>query len=338
MRMRSDPPGEPGVELTDSDELRELAALFQRGENPPFSGLNTFLKAPHLQDLNLVGEHQVAVVGVPLDAAAAHRPGPRFGPQGMRRISTLHASHYCERGADLLDGLDIVDLGDVFLAPADLDAAFARITKAVAHIVAHGTFPVVLGGDHSVGYPAARGVMEAHGGKIGVIHFDRHLENRNPDGGGPASLVPGRRAVHETHFDLGNLVQIGVSGWQAARAPILDGSVVITMEDLEERGLDTVADLALEAAWGGGARGVYLSFDIDAVDPGFAPGTGWPEPGGLYPREALRLVRRFAKEGLLGMEVVEVAPPYDSSDVTSLLGVRLICEVLAASVASGHLG
>ncbi|WP_158557981.1 agmatinase family protein [Spongiactinospora gelatinilytica] len=328
--MRSDPPGEPGVELADSDDQRELAALFQRGENPHFSGINTFLKAPHLQELSQVGEHQVAVVGVPLDAGAAHRPGPRFGPQGMRRISALHASHYCERGADLLDGLDIVDLGDIFLAPADLDAAFDRITRGVAYIVSHGVFPVVLGGDHSVGYPAARGVMEAFGGKIGVIHFDRHLEAREPAGD--------RRAAHETHFDLGNLVQIGVSGWQAARAPARDGSLVIAVEDVEERGLDSVADQALEAAWSGGARGVYLSFDIDAVDPGFAPGTGWPDPGGLYPREALRLVRRFAAEGLLGMEVVEVAPPYDSSDVTSLLGVRLICEVLAASVASGHLG
>ncbi|WP_230420622.1 arginase family protein [Actinomadura soli] len=149
-------------------------------------------------------------------------------------------------------------------------------------------------------------------------------------------------AAHEHHFDLGNLVQIGIGGWQVPRpgvAPVRDGgSLVMTVEDVERLGLDKTADLALEVAWSGGAEGVYLSFDIDAVDPGFAPGTGWPEPGGLYPRELLKLVRRFAAEGLLGMELVEVSPPYDQSDVTSLLGVRLICEVLASSVAAGRLG
>jgi agmatinase len=184
--------------------------------------------------------------------------------------------------------------------------------------------------------------MNAFGKKIGVIHFDRHLDTQKRDLDERMHTTPYYWAAHELHFDMGNLVQIGIGGWQVPRPGVREaregGSVVITVEDLEEHGLDAVADLALEVAWGNGAEGVFLSFDIDAIDPGFAPGTGWPEPGGLYPREALKLVRRFAAEGLLGMEMVEISPPYDSSEVTSLLGVRLICEVLAASVLAGKLG
>ncbi|GII64673.1 agmatinase [Sphaerisporangium krabiense] len=331
-----------GLPPADSIQDKELASTFQRGEIPHFSGIKTFLKAPYLEDVTLVGEHEVAVVGVPLDTGTTYRPGPRFGPEGMRSISSLYSPYYYEHGVDLREQLDIVDVGDIFITPANIEKAFDQITKGIEHIVSHGVFPVILGGDHSIGFPTARGVMNAFGRKIGVIHFDRHLDTQKRDLDERMHTTPWYWAAHELHFDMGNLVQIGIGGWQVPRPGVLEaregGSVVITVEDLEEHGLDAVADLALEVAWSNGAQGVFLSFDIDAIDPGFAPGTGWPEPGGLYPREALKLVRRFAAEGLLGMEVVEVSPPYDSSDVTSLLGVRLICDVLAASVKAGKLG
>ncbi|MDF5752294.1 agmatinase family protein [Spongiactinospora sp. TRM90649] len=297
--------------------------------------MNTFLGVPYLEDPLRVGEHEVAVAGAPLDTGAAHRPGPRYGPQGMRRASSRSAP----ADTALRDRLDIVDVGDVFIAPADTAKAFDQITKAVQHIVSNGVFPVILGGDHSIGFATARGVTNALGERIGVIHFDRHLSAGGSGSSDRPPAVQGCWAAHEVHFDAGNLVQIG-----ARQAPTDDarasggGGLVITVADVEERGLEAVADVALEAAWAGGARGVFLSFDVDVVDPGFAPGTAWPEPGGLTPREVLRLVRRFAAEGLAGMEVVEVCPPYDSSDVTSLLGVRLVCEVLTASADAGHLG
>ncbi|TDD39675.1 agmatinase [Actinomadura sp. KC06] len=331
-----------GLPPADSIEDKELASTFQRGELPHFSGINTFLRAPFLEDVNRVGEHEVAVVGAPLDTGTTYRPGPRFGPEGMRRISSLYSPYYFEQGIDLREQLDMVDVGDIFITPANIEKAFDQITKGVEHLVAHGTFPVVLGGDHSIGFPTARGVMNAFGKKIGVIHFDRHLDTQKRDLDERMHTTPFYWAAHEHHFDLGNLVQIGIGGWQVPRpgvGTVRDGgSLVMTAEDVERLGVDRTADLALEVAWSGGAEGVYLSFDIDAVDPGFAPGTGWPEPGGLYPREVLKLVRRFAAEGLLGMEMVEISPPYDQSDVTSLLGVRLICEVLASSVAAGRLG
>ncbi|WP_283139655.1 agmatinase family protein [Rhizohabitans arisaemae] len=331
-----------GLPPADSIQDKELASTFQRGELPHFSGINTFLKAPYLEDVTKVGEHEVAVVGAPLDTGTTYRPGPRFGPQGMRLISSLYTPYYFEMGVDLREQLDIVDVGDIFITPANLEKAFDQITKGVEHLVSNGVFPVILGGDHSIGFPTSRGVMNAFGKKIGVIHFDRHLDTQKRDLDERMHTTPWYWAAHELHFDMGNLVQIGIGGWQVPRPGVKHaregGSLVITVEDVERMGLDAVADLALEVAWSNGAEGVFLSFDIDAVDPGFAPGTGWPEPGGLYPREVLKLVRRFAAEGLLGMEVVEVSPPYDSSDVTSLLGVRLICEVLASSVAAGKLG
>lgn len=260
----------------------------------------------------------------------------------MRRISGLYTPYYYELGIDLREQLDIVDVGDIFVIPANIDKAFDQITKGIEYIRGNGVFPVILGGDHSIGFPTARGVMNAFGKKIGVIHFDRHIDTQAKDLDERMHTTPWYWAAHERHFDMGNLVQIGIGGWQVPRPGVAEGrkqgSTVITVEDMERLGIDKVADIALEVAWGNGAEGVFLSFDIDSIDPGFAPATGWPEPGGLYPREALRLVRRFASEGLLGMEVVEVSPPFDVADITSLLGVRLICDVLAAQVEAGKMG
>lgn len=331
-----------GLPPADSIEDQDAASTFQRGEVPHFSGIETFLKRPFLNDVNFVGEHDVAIVGAPLDTGTTYRPGPRFGPQAMRRISGLYSPYYYELGVDLREQLDIVDVGDIFVIPANIEKAFDQITKGVEHIRSAGTFPVVLGGDHSIGFPTARGIMNAVDAKIGVIHFDRHLDTQAKDLDERMHTTPYYWAAHEVHFDMGNLVQIGIGGWQVPRAGVKEaskgGSVVMTVDDVEQLGTEQAAELALEVAWGGGAEGVYLSFDIDAVDPAFAPGTGWPEPGGLYPREVLPMLRRIAHEGLLGMEVVEVSPPYDHAGITALLGVRIVCDVLAAQVNAGKLG
>ena len=333
---------EHGLEPADSIEEKQLASTFARGELPHFAGINTFLKTPYLEDIHDVGEHEVAIIGCPLDTGTTYRPGPRFGPEGMRRISSLYTPYYYEQGIDLREQLDVVDAGDIFITPANIEKAFDQITKAVEYVRGQGVFPVILGGDHSIGFPTSRGVMNAFDKKIGVIHFDRHIDTQRKDLDERMHTTPFYWSAHEKHFDMGNLVQIGIGGWQVPRPGVQEGahggSLVMTVEDIEDLGIDKAAEIALEVAWGGGAEGVYLSFDIDSIDPGFAPGTGWPEPGGLYPREALKLVRKFAAEGLLGMEIVEVSPPYDVSDITALMGVRLICETLAASVGAGKLG
>ncbi|MDK3256056.1 agmatinase family protein [Blastococcus capsensis] len=333
---------EHGLEPAESIEDKQQASTFARGELPHFSGINTFLKAPYLEDIHDVGNHEVAIIGCPLDTGTTYRPGPRFGPEGMRRISSLYTPYYYEQGVDLREQLDMVDVGDIFITPANIEKAFDQITKAVEYVRGQGVFPVILGGDHSIGFPTSRGVMNAFGKKIGVIHFDRHIDTQKKDLDERMHTTPFYWSAHEKHFDMGNLVQIGIGGWQVPRSGVEEGahggSLVMTVEDIEDLGIDKAAEIALEVAWSGGAEGVFLSFDIDSIDPGFAPGTGWPEPGGLYPREALKLVRKFAAEGLLGMEVVEVSPPYDVSDTTALMGVRLICEALAGSVSAGKLG
>jgi agmatinase len=331
-----------GLPPSDAVVEKDAASTFVRGELPHFAGISTFLKMPYLEDVTRVGEHDVAVVGVPLDTGTTYRPGPRFGPQGMRRISALLTPYYYELGIDLREQLDIVDVGDIFVIPANLEKSFDQITKGIEHIRSAGAFPVILGGDHSIGFPTARGIMNAFGRKIGVIHFDRHIDTQRIDLDERMHTTPFYWAAHEIHFDLGNLVQIGIGGWQVPRAGVEvgreGGSMVMTVSDVERLGLDRAAEIALEVAWGNGAEGVFLSFDVDSVDPAHAPGTGWPEPGGFTSREALQLVRSVAREGLLGLEIVEVSPPYDHADITSLLGVRIACDALAALVDAGRLG
>jgi agmatinase len=331
-----------GLEPADSIEDKELASTFARGELPHFAGINTFLKTPYLEDIRKVGDHEVAVVGAPLDTGTTYRPGPRFGPEGMRRISGLYTPYYYELGIDLREQLDIVDVGDIFITPANIEKAFDQITKGIAYIRERGVFPVILGGDHSIGFPTSRGIMQGFGKQIGVIHFDRHIDTQKKDLDERMHTTPWYWAAHEKHFDMGNLVQLGIGGWQVPRPGVEEGrkqnSLVLTVGDIERLGIDRVADMALETAWADGVEGVFLSFDIDSIDPAYAPATGWPEPGGLTSREALALVRRFAHEGLLGMEIVEVSPPFDVADITSLMGVRLICDVLAVHVEAGKMG
>ncbi|HYP59553.1 MAG TPA: agmatinase family protein, partial [Thermomicrobiales bacterium] len=178
-------------------------------------------------------------------------------------------------------------------------------------------------------------------GNVGIIHFDRHtdMSEYNMD-----ERMHGTPFFHATNIENAppsNLVQIGIGGWINSRPSVRNardkGATSITLTDIDRWGLERIAEMALEIAWKN-AKAVFLSFDIDSMDPAFAPGTGTPEAGGLLPREAFRLLHHVAREGLAGMEVVEVSPPYDVADVTSLLGVRVILETLGTLVLNGKLG
>ena len=198
-----------------------------------------------------------------------------------------------------------------------------------------------MGGDHSIGFPTVRGVASCTSKKIGIIHFDRHADIQEKDLDERMHTTPWFHATNMANVPASNLVQIGIGGWQVPREAVAVArereTTIITMSDVEQLGIDKVAEIALETAWKD-ADAVYLSFDIDCVDCGFVPGTGWPEPGGFLPREALSLVGKVAAEGICGMEVVEVSPPYDTSDITSLFATRVIVDVLGALVAHGKLG
>lgn len=329
-----------GLEAASSVQDRDIS-LFVRGIYPHFAGINTFLKAPYCENIRDVGKYEVAFVGAPLDAGTTNRTGTRFGPQGLRRASAGFDSFSPDMGVDLLEQLRLCDAGDIFVIPANLEKSFDQIDRAVSFLHASGVFPVICGGDHSIGYPDLRGIAPHIDGKIGIIHFDRHIDTLERDMDERMHTCPWFHATNIPNCPPSNLVQVGIGGWIGNRGGIKVArerdTTVISIFDVDEWGIDKCVDLALECAWKD-AKAVFLSFDIDVCDPGFAPGTGTPEPGGLLPREALRAVRRVAREGLCGMELVEVSPPYDVADVTSLLGARVILDVLGTLVQHKHLG
>jgi len=317
-------------------------STFVRGELPHFAGeRGTFLKCPFIEDVHDVGDAEVAFFGVPLDAGATYRPGTRFGPRGIRRSTNLFGTYNYEMGVDLREQLNMVDIGDVFTIPGNLEKSFDQISQAMSHVVEQGVIPVVLGGDHSIGFPTIRGLTPHLDGNVGIIHFDRHVDTQETDLDERMHTTPWFHATNIKNAPATNLVQIGIGGWQAPRAGVKVGrerkSTVITVGDVERVGVEKIAEMALEIAWKG-AKAVYLSFDIDVIDAGFVPGTGWPEPGGLLPREALNLVRLVSEPGLAGIEVVECSPPYDWAEQTALLSSRVILDSLASQIRSGKLG
>ena len=352
---------ELGLEAADSINDRSIS-LFCRGHQPAFAGINTFMKLPYCEDVRQVGNYEAAFLGIPFDTGTTYRPGTRFGPQGVRRISAVYDGYSVDGAVDLPEELNMCDAGDVFVIPGNIEKTFDQVTKAVSHIYTSGAFPVLVGGDHSLGYPNVRGIAPHIDGNVGIIHIDRHIDMQDMDMDERMHTTPwfwttngyergGAGGSHHDHshmHDVGlsncppkNLVQMGIGGWYGSRPGSKvareRGSSVLTMTDIEELGIKKAAESALELAWKN-AKAVYLSFDIDSIDPGFAPGTGTPEPGGLIPREALELVRLIAREGLCGMEVVEVSPPYDVNDNTSQLACRVILDVLGTLVVEGKLG
>ena len=314
------------------------------------------------EDIRRVGDYEAAFVGIPFDTGTTYRPGTRFGPQAVRRISAVYDGYSVDGGIDLPEELDLCDAGDIFVIPGNIEKTFDQVSKAVSHVFTSGAFPILCGGDHSLGYPNVRGIAPHIDGNVGIIHIDRHIDMQDMDMDERMHTTPwfwttnNHESVdisssHHNHshmHDVGlsncppkNLVQMGIGGWYGSRPGSKvaheRGSSVLTMTDIEELGPKGAAERALEIAWKD-AKAVFLSFDIDSIDPGFAPGTGTPEPGGLLPREALEMVRLIAREGLCGMEVVEVSPPYDVNDNTAQLACRVMLDVLGTMVVEGKLG
>lgn len=330
---------ELGLPGADSIVDRSIPT-FSRGELPHYAGINTFLKQPYVEDVRRCGDYDVAVLGAPHDSGTTYRPGTRFGPQGMRRISALYGPYSFELGVDLRESITMCDLGDVFTIPGNIEKSFDQITNAVSHVYASGAFPVVLGGDHSIGYPTVRGVAPHLGGNLGIIHFDRHVDTQETDLDERMHTTPWFHATDIPNVPASNLVQVGIGGWQAPRPGVKvgreRGTTILTVTDCVEMGIEAAAERALEVAWAG-AEAVWLSFDVDCLDAAFVPGTGWPEPGGFLPREVLKFIQLVAERPLAGIEIVECSPPYDNADITSLIGTRVICDTLGCLVRAGHL-
>lgn len=328
--------------LTGADSIEDKSIpTFARGELPHYAGINTFLKAPYAEDVTEVKDYDATVLGIPFDGGTTYRAGTRFGPQGVRKISALYTPYNYEMAVDLREQMTLCDAGDVFTIPANIEKTFDQISRAVSHVASSGSLPIMIGGDHSIGFPCVRGIAECTSKKIGIVHFDRHADIQEKDLDERMHTTPWFHSTNLPNVPAKNLVQVGIGGWQVPRDAVKVArdreTNIITMGDMEKMGVDKTAEMALEMAWDG-VDMVYMSFDIDSIDCGFVPGTGWPEPGGFLPREALALASKVAAEGICGMELVEVAPPYDQSEITVLMGTRVIVDVLGSLVASGNLG
>lgn len=331
---------EYGLEAAPSVQDREIST-FVRGAQPAFAGINTFLRSPYCENVHDIGDYEAAIIGAPFDMGTTYRPGCRFGPQAVRRISAVYDGYSLDLAVDLNEELALCDVGDIFVIPSNIEKTFDQIDKAVSHVTEHGVFPVIIGGDHSIGYPDVRALAKYVEGNVGIIHFDRHIDIQERDMDERMHTTHWFHATDIPNVSPRNLVQLGIGGWYGSRSGLRTArerdTTVMTIGDVERLGIDKAVEIALEQAWHN-TQAVFLSFDIDSVDGGIAPGTGTPEPAGLSPREALRALRTIAREGICGMEVVEIAPPYDVSDTTAQLGCRAVMDVLGTLVSEGKLG
>jgi agmatinase len=302
-----------------------------------FEGPATFAQRPLLTEPEQLDRWQpdVAVVGAPWDDSTTNRPGARFGPRALRALAYGPGTFHLDLGIELFDALEVVDYGDAICAHGMVELSHTAIRERVAEIADRDIFPVILGGDHSITWPAATAVARARGwGQVGVVHFDAHADTADVITGNLASHgTPMRRLIESGAVRGRNFVQVGLRGyWPPADVFAWMHTQEMRwhlMQEVWERGLPAVIEDAVAEAMDG-CDAVYLSVDIDVLDPGFAPGTGTPEPGGLTPVDLLRAVRRLAIEvPLVALDVVEVAPAYDWADVTVNNAHRVVLEVLA---------
>ena len=294
---------------------------------PRFASIATFMRLP------LVGSAEgldIALVGIPWDGGPTNRAGARHGPREIRSQSTLMRRVHHVSGVAPFERARIADVGDVPVNPFDIPTALASIKAAVAAILRHGAVPIAAGGDHLTTLPMMRAVAKSHG-PLGLIHFDAHSDTNDVYFGNNRLThgTPFRRAVEEGVLDPGRTVQIGIRGslydprehdWARAQ-----GIRIIYMEECVARGL---AEVMAEACAIAGSGATYVSFDIDCLDPAFAPGTGTPEIGGFTSREAQAMLRALGGVRIVGADVVEVAPPFDVGGITALAGATMMFELL----------
>jgi agmatinase len=295
-------------------------------EVPRFVGPDTFARLPRLDQV----EHaDVAVLGIPFDSGVSYRPGARFGPQGIRAGSKLLRPYHPALDVNPWDVHQVVDAGDVGVNPFDLVVAVGQVEAAARSLLAKADRIVTIGGDHTIALPLLRAVAAAHG-PVALVHFDAHLDTWDTYFGAPYTHgTPFRRAVEEGILDLDVSAHVGIRGPLYSAQDLIDdqnlGFAIVSTEDVARRGVDDAIDKVRERV---GDRPVYVSIDIDVLDPAHAPGTGTPEPGGLTSRELQMMLRGFTDLNLVGGDVVEVAPAYDHAELTTIAAANVVYELL----------
>jgi agmatinase len=294
----------------------------------------SFMRAPHIPavaDALKSAGAEAAIYGMPWDSTSISRTGANFGPRAMRDISCQFIPYNAELDFDLSASLKLVDCGDCDVVLANAERTFANAQRDIGAILDAGAIPVTLGGDHSISIPAVRAVAERYE-RPGLVLLDTHLDTAVDVAGETLNhCCPISRAV-DAGFPPEHVVLIGINGWQNPRSELeyceQHGIRVIWLRDLWRRGTEAVLAEALQVA-GEGTDGIYLSVDIDALDSAFAPATCTPTPGGMTAREMLELVQGVSRHGLLGTDVVEVAPSLETSSTTTKMGVRVVLDALA---------
>ncbi|MDP9439208.1 MAG: agmatinase [Actinomycetota bacterium] len=297
-------------------------------ETPRFSGVRTFMRLPNTQDLE---NADAAIVGAPFDTGASFRAGARFGPEGIRSVSHLLRPYNPSQQVSIFEHLSVIDYGDVPVVPGFIEESYERILGGLELIHRAGVVPIVLGGDHSIALPELRAAAAVHG-PVALVQFDSHADTWDAYFGQKYNHgTPFRRAVEEGLLDPSLSIQVGMRGSLYEAGDLEDsrelGFDVVPTDEVRELGIPAVIQRIRERV---GDAKVYVSFDIDFVDPAYAPGTGTPEIGGYTGREAQEFVRSLSGIEMVGCDVVEVYPSYDGpGQITSLLAANVAYELLS---------
>jgi len=302
--------------------------------NPRYSGIATFARLPRIED---VPRADIAVVGIPFDSGVSYRPGTRFGPSHVRESSRLLRPYNPAQDVSPFAIAQVVDAGDIPVNPFDLTAAVSEVETAAIALGEQVQRIVTIGGDHTVALPLLRAVAAKHG-PVAVLHFDAHLDTWDTYFGAPITHgTPFRRASEEGLIDLTASCHVGTRGPLYSKQDLEDderlGFSIVSSEYIEEHGVESAIARILQRI---GDKPLYVSIDIDVLDPAHAPGTGTPEAGGLTSRELLRILRALGDRDIVGADVVEVSPAYDHAQMTGIAASHVVYELvclLAAQVA-----
>ncbi|MFD9944884.1 agmatinase [Nonomuraea sp. NPDC059023] len=291
---------------------------------PRFAGPATFARLPRLDE---VGRADVAVVGVPFDSGVSYRPGARFGPAAVREASRLLRPYHPALDLSPFETVQVADAGDIACNPFDIGEAVETIAASAAALDAR---LVTIGGDHTIALPLLRAAAERHG-PVALLHFDAHLDTWDTYFGAAYTHgTPFRRAVEEGLLDTSALSHVGIRGPLYGKRDLEEdrrlGFGILTSSDVMRRGVDEVVDILRQRV---GDRPLYVSVDIDVLDPAHAPGTGTPEAGGLTSRELLEILRGLADRAIVGADVVEVAPAYDHAEITSVAAAHVAYDLVS---------